>query len=98
MNEHDEISILKILPDDGMRCMCFGHLTYCCKLDMEEEPDWHEVIFRFHISSYRIKKEFPENPEDSVLERYIVREFWDADLTGNDQPCHVIGVTKWKRL
>ena len=36
-----EYSILQGLPQDGEKCMAWGHKTSCCKEDMDEEPQWH---------------------------------------------------------
>lgn len=84
------------LPDDGQRVLCFGHKTFCCKEDMDEDPDWHEVVFRFRVSNYRIRNPLPSDPEDSILSTYEVVEEWDAD--SDEGAAHVIGVTKWKAL
>jgi|SRR5580693_1879840 hypothetical protein len=96
MSEEREYSVLEWLPDDRQRVMCFGYKTFCCKEDMEDEPAWYEVIFRFIVSSYRLKKEMPEDVEESVMEEIKVVECWDLDERAFDG--HVIGVTKWKRI
>lgn len=90
--EEKEHSVLKRLPYNGERVMCYGHKTYCCQEDMEDEADWYEVIFELIMCSYKFKEEMPEDPEESVLARYKVSEFWGMD----SEPMHVIGVTKWK--
>lgn len=91
MNE--EHSVLKRLPDNGEKCFCFGHKTYCCVEDMEEMPDWHEVIFKIVISECKIKSKIPEDPEESIFEYAKIKEIWDIS------DCeHVIGVTKWRYL
>lgn len=90
--EEKEHSVLKWLPSDGERVMCFGHKTFCCQEDMEEEKAWHEVIFELVIHSYKLKEEIPQDPEESVLDSYEVGEFWGMDHE------HVIGVTKWKYI
>lgn len=92
-----EYSVLQTLPDDGMRCLCFGHKTYCCKKDMEKEPGWHEVVFKFDVYKYRLKDSLPEDPEHSVLKEYSVCERWNIP-SYEDCPEHVLGVTKWKRI
>lgn len=96
MSDEREHSVLQRLPDDRQRVMCFGHKTFCCKEDMEDEPAWHEVIFRFVLSSYSLKKEMPQDIEESVLQEISIVETWDLDE--GDFDGHVIGVTKWKRL
>ena len=89
--------VTKRLPDNRQKVLCFGHKTYCCSDDMDENPDWHEVIFEFVISSYRIKKEIPKNPEESMLEEYTMCEQWNSvDL--DEQRYHIIGVKKWKNI
>lgn len=88
-----EYSILERLPDNGQRCLCYGHSTYCCSEDMEELPAWHDVTFRINFSSYSLKQELPEDPEESIFHTYKVRESWDGE-----EGMHVIGVTKWKYL
>lgn len=94
--EEIEYSVLQRLPDDRQRVKCFGHKTFCCKEDMDDEPAWHEVVFQFDISSYRLKKEMPEDVEESVIQEISVVESWDLDE--GDFDGHVIGVTKWKRI
>jgi hypothetical protein len=96
MSEEREYSVLEWLPNDRERVMCFGHKTYCCIEDMEDEPAWHEVIFRFVMSSYRLKKQMPEDLEESVMQDIRVVESWDMDE--GDFDGHVIGVTKWKKI
>lgn len=91
-----EYSVLQRLPDDREKCLCFGHKTFCCKEDMEKEPEWHRVVFRFLVSSYCLKKEFPKDIEESILERCEVVEEWEC--VGDEPKEHVIGVTKWKKL
>lgn len=93
----DEYSILKILPDDGEKCLAFGHKTFCCIEDMDEKPDWHEVVFKFVVSSYKIKERLPEDIEDSVLESCKFREIWMVNHDDDLQE-HLIGVIKWKKL
>jgi hypothetical protein len=61
---------------------------------MDEIAEWHEVTFKFEISSYRLKKEFPEDIEESVLDKISTLEVWDL---GGHQG-HVIGVTKWRKI
>lgn len=94
-------NITESLPDNGEKCFCFGHKTFCCVDDMDQEPDWHEVVFSFCINSYTLKKQIPEDPEDSILESYTISEDWeilgqeDVSYGGRE---HVIGVTKWKKI
>lgn len=85
-----------ILPDDGEKVLCYGHHTLCCKEDMEETPEWHEVTFSFHISQYILKKKIPDDPEESILESYKVTEQWDCGPKWSDGL--VIGVTQWRYL
>ena len=91
-----EYKVTELLPNNGKRVMAFGHRTFCCECDMEKNPDWHEVVFSFRISSYKLKKEIPSHPEDSILESYEMLEHWDFD---DEEPFdHLIGVTKWKKI
>lgn len=91
-----EFSVLEMLPDDGEVCVCFGHKTFCCKDDMDEMPAWHDVTFRFELSSYKLKEKIPQDPEDSILEFCNFVESWEIGPEFHDG--HVIGVTKWKKL
>jgi hypothetical protein len=92
-----EYNVTQWLPDNGEIVLCFGHRTYCCVEDMEIEPDWHEVIFSFDVSSYKIKKELPVDPEESILEFCETVEHWR--IADDEEPReHVIGVSKWKKL
>lgn len=91
-----EWSVLTVLPNNGDRCLCYGYKTFCCEQDMDDEREWHEVTFSFEFSSYKLKKELPEHPEDSVLEYYHAIESWDISEDFCDG--RVIGVTKWKHL
>lgn len=89
-------SVLQCLPDDGQRCLCFGHHTYCCVEDMDEEAAWHEVTFKFEVSSYLLKKELPTDPEESVLQEITIEEYWESGPEFTDG--HVIGVTEWRPI
>lgn len=89
---------IQILPDNGSKVLCFGHKTYCCKEDMDENPDWHKATFNFKITSYKLKPEFPEDIEESVLEYAEVSESWDIEEVDYGANEHVIGVTKWQYL
>jgi len=91
-----EYSVLQSLPDHGVKCLCFGHKTYCCKDDMDKEPDWHEVTFSFGVSRYKLKENIPEDPEESILEFCHIVELWNIGPEFHDGK--VIGVTKWKLL
>lgn len=71
-----EYSVLERLPNNEQRCLCFGYKTFCCKEDMDDDPEWHEVTFIFHIWTYKLKKEFPEDIEESVLEKSEIKEDW----------------------
>jgi len=92
----EEYSVTQRLPDDGQRVLCFGYHTHFCKEDMDEEPDWHEVNFTFEIGSYKLKKEIPEDPEESILEYYQMYEHWKCGDDFSDG--FVIGVRKWKSI
>lgn len=93
-----EYSVLMILPDNGKRVLAFGHKTYCCSEDMDEEADWHECTFKMNVCSYGLKSEIPADPEDSVLRCYEVHESWEIEEVEYGAREHVIGVTKWKKL
>lgn len=92
-----EYSVLQCLPDSGEKCLAYGHKTFCCKEDMEENPNWHEVIFEFILDRYKLKKEMPKDIEDSVLEYCHFTEFWKVN-DGAETENHLIGVTKWRKL
>lgn len=98
MKEERIYQVTQTLPNDGERVMCFGHKTYCCSEDMEEEPDWHEVTFKFVVSEYKLKKEVPKDPEETILEYINSVETWDVIAFDEDDHWHVIGVTKWKYI
>lgn len=89
-----EYSVLQGLPDHGRKCLAFGHKTFCCECDMEKE-EWHEVIFKFVLSEYKLKKEMPEDIEESIMEFCNFRERWEV-LDSEEPKMHLIGVTKWK--
>lgn len=91
-----EHSIVTCIPDDGQKVLCFGHKTCCCVEDMEEIPQWHEVIFKMNICEYKLKKEIPIDPEETILDCYSVREIWKVETDG--QPEYIIGVTRWKKI
>lgn len=91
-----EYSITKILPQNGQKVLCFGHKTCCCVEDMEEIADWHEVVFKMSVGEYGLKKIIPEDPEETILESYEVCEIWKVET--DEQPEHIIGVTKWKEI
>lgn len=93
MNEIEH-SVLKWLPYNDQIVMCYGHKTYCCSEDMDEQAEWHKVKFHFSLQDYKIKDSIPEDPEESLLEYSTTVENWD--LVDADE--HVIGVTKWKQL
>lgn len=97
-SEIKEYSVTERLPNNGQRVLCFGNKTFCCEEDMEKEKDWHEVTFKFNISSYRLKKEIPESPEETILDCYEVYEGWIVQEEEYGAEEHVIGVTKWKKL
>ena len=92
------ISVTDKLPNNGQKCLCFGHKTYCCKEDMEDKPTWHEVIFKFHISSYMLKSNIPKDPEETILSGINIYEIWECADNEIDEPGHIIGVTEWKPL
>ena len=93
-----EYSVLQRLPDDGQVVMCFGHKIYCCKEDMDEDAQWHEVKFTMHVWDRKLKKIMPIDPEASVLESYTVKEHWEMVDEANEHPFHILGVTKWKGI
>lgn len=93
---HEECSVNKGLPNDGERVLAYGYRTYCCQFDKEDDREWHEVIFCFRVSSYKIKKDIPEDLEETILEMCECYEHWNFD---DKKPFdHLIGVTKWKKL
>ena len=95
MNEIEH-SVLKWLPYKDQIVMCYGHKTYCCSEDMDEQADWHKVKFQLYVSAYKLKDSIPEDPEESILAYYKVVENWEcADA---DDRSHVIGVEKWKKF
>lgn len=94
-----EYSVLQKLPNNGQKVQCFGHSTYCCFEDMDEEADWHDVTFEFVLLSYKLKDRIPDDPEESVLELIDHAEYWrigDEVEYGVEE--HVIGVTKWRSI
>lgn len=94
-NQRD-YSVTLCLPDNGQRVLAFGYRTFCCDCDKEDERQWHEVVFSFKVSAYKIKKQIPENLEETILEKCECYEHWDFD---DEEPFdHLIGVTKWKKL
>lgn len=94
MNDREYL-VTHRLPSNDEEVLCYGYKTYCCKEDMDETPDWHEVTFRFKVGSYKLKKEVPEDVEESILECYEVHEAWDCGDYSIDG--RVIGVSKWKK-
>ena len=92
----EEHSVLKWLPKNGERVLCYGYHTYCCKEDMEKKPQWHEVTFKLDFSYYKLKKEIPSDPDESIIEDSKIVESWDCGDDFSDG--EVIGVTKWKFL
>lgn len=92
----EEICVTQALPNHGQVVMCYGNKTFCCKEDMDE-PDWHHVRFEFIISAFKLKKNLPSDPEESILEYCKCIENW-AIHPENDLNEHVIGVTKWKKI
>jgi hypothetical protein len=72
---NDEVfSITEMLPDNGERVLCFGHLTFCCKEDMEEIPEWHEVTFSCKFDTSTIKWEVGDY--DDMRPRIIYVTQW----------------------
>lgn len=96
MTEEKEYSITKSLPCHGQRVLCFGHKTHCCEEDMDSDPDWHKVIFKFEVSSYKLKNEISKDWNESIFEDYEVIDTWECGEDCYDG--HIIGVTKWKKL
>jgi len=95
-DQNQEYSSLEGLPENGEKCLCFGYKTFTFTDETDENPDWHEVIFKYHIS-YKLHTEFPEDIQSSLLAYYEVLETWKV-IVENDRPSHIIGVTKWKRI
>lgn len=92
----DEYDVTKSLPNNGERVLAYGFRTFCCAEDKEDEREWHEVVFSFQISSYKIKKEIPLEIEETILEMCECYENWEFD---DEEPFdHLIGVTKWKKI
>lgn len=89
-----EYCVTQWLPNDGEKVLCFGHKTFCCTEDMDQEPAWHEVTFKLIVSWYKLKKEIPNDPEESIILEHSIFEQWKIEHEGT----HIIGVTKWKRL
>lgn len=90
-----EYSTLLRFPPDGKKVMAYGHKTYCCVEDMDEEREWHYVTFELSISEWKHKKSFPDDLEESLIQYPVVRELWKVN-DDDDQPAHLIGVTKWR--
>lgn len=95
-SESEVYMVNKCLPENGEKVLCYGYHTYCCKSDMDDEPNWHEVTFKINFSSYKLKKEIPKDPEETIFEYYNVLEEWSCGPEFTDG--HVIGVTKWKNI
>jgi hypothetical protein len=92
-------SVTERLPNNNSEVMCYGHLTFCCKLDMEEVARWHKATFTIATSSYRLKKEVPKDPEESIFEICNVIELWIVKSEDNDDHgFRVLGVSKWHYL
>ena len=91
-----EYSVTQCLPDNNQKVLCFGHHTHCCKEDMDENPDWHEVTFELDFYFYKLKKEIPTDPDESIIESSRIIESWTCGPEFTDGK--VIGVTKWKEL
>ena len=87
------VLVTQMLPKDGQEVRAYGHQTWCCDLDMQPEKAWHRCVFRFHIAGYSLKKQVPENPEESILQKIDVREEWEGE-----DGTHIIGVTCWKKI
>lgn len=92
-----EYSVTQWIPKDGEKCLAFGHKTFCCSEDMDENPEWHNVTFSFVLSEYKLKKEIPKDPEESILEFCKFVESWKVN-DGEEPENHLIGVTKWKKI
>jgi hypothetical protein len=95
MSEERTYILPNFLPENGERCLCYGYHTVCCSQDMDDEPSWSEVTFRFSVS-YLCKETVPNDPEESILAAYSVQEIWDCGDEFLDG--RIIGVTKWKNL
>lgn len=86
--------VTQCLPENGERVLAYGYKTYCCECDKEKERSWHEVIFSFRVFSYKLKKEIPEDIEETILEECECDENWDFD----NEESHLIGVTQWQKV
>jgi hypothetical protein len=94
VSEEREYSVTQILPCHGQKVKCWGHKTFCCKEDMDEEADWHEVTFQLEVCCYEVKQQIPLDPEETILANYQVHEYWEIEADHTEG--QVIGVTKWK--
>lgn len=66
---------------------------------MDENAEWHKVVFNFIVTSYRLKKDIPKDPEESIMENFTVYECWKPlENLDEDISERIIGVTKWKSL
>ena len=87
-----ETLVTQKLPRNGGIVECFGHKTFCCVIDMDDEPGWHKVKFTMEVSSYELKQEIPEDLEETILDSYKVWECWEVF----EDIGHIVGVTKWR--
>ncbi len=86
-------SVLDRLPDDEQIVRAYGHKTFCCAIDMDDEPKWHMAHFKLCVNAYRLKNRLPDDPEASILEDCEVMELW---LVEDD--AQLLKVTHWESL
>lgn len=96
MTEKTIYKVTDILPKNRQKVKCLGHLTYCCKKCMQKEMKLHTVIFNLDLGDVLLKKQVPEDPEESILESYKVTESWQ--ICDDSLGAQVIGVTEWMEL
>lgn len=100
MDQETEYLVTEILPEEGQIVKCFGHKTLCCDLDMDKEPAWHVARFRFNVC-YLLKKQVPDDPRESIIEKCDVDATWKClddpeDVIGMPS-AEVLKVYKWKK-
>lgn len=96
MTEKATYKVTTRLPENRQKVKCFGYLTHCCKKCMQKEMKVHTVIFKLDLEDIILKKQVPEDPEESILESYKVTESWQ--ICDGSLAAQVIGVTEWREL
>ena len=94
----EEYDVVKRLPNDKQKVLCFGHRTYCCKEDMEKAAAWHVAIFSVIISSFKIRQRPETDIEASLICDAKLLDKWEIEGEDEELRERVIGVTKWKSL